>query len=74
VHSLALDRDSLNDRGWILELERLALRRATLVLAASEILAERLQSAYSVAADRIKVVAAHDEEALTMALQSINRN
>ncbi|QNP50975.1 glycosyltransferase [Hymenobacter qilianensis] len=74
VHSLALDRDSLNDRGWILELERLALRRATLVLAASEILAERLQSAYSVAADRIKVVAAHDEEALTVALQSINRN
>ncbi|MBC6606729.1 glycosyltransferase [Hymenobacter sp. BT188] len=74
VHSLALDRDSPNDRGWILELERLALRRATLVLAATETLAERLQSAYSVAADRIKVVAAHDEEALTVALQSINRN
>ncbi|SMB97687.1 hypothetical protein SAMN00120144_1585 [Hymenobacter roseosalivarius DSM 11622] len=74
VHSLALDRDSLDDRGWILELERLALRRATLVLAANETLAQRLQSAYSVAADRIQVVPAHDEEALTTALRSIHQS
>jgi hypothetical protein len=74
VHSLALDRNSYDDRGWILELERLALRRATLVLAASQSLSERLQSAYNIAADRIQVVSAHDDEGLTLALRSINKS
>jgi hypothetical protein len=69
VHSLALDRDTADDRGWVLELERLALRRATLILAATEELSQRLQSAYDVAANRIQVVAAHDEDALTAALR-----
>lgn len=73
VHSLALDRDTADDRGWILELERLALRRATLVLAASEELAARLESAYDVAADRIRVVADHDDDALTAALRSVTQ-
>lgn len=70
VHSLALDRNTPDDRGWILELERLALRRATLVLAASEALAQRLSDAYEVAAERIQVVPAHDDAALTNALRT----
>ncbi|MBC6990371.1 glycosyltransferase [Hymenobacter sp. BT491] len=55
VQSLALDRDSHDDRGWVLALERLALRRADVVLAATEEISQRLQNSYAVPAQRISV-------------------
>ncbi|PJJ48085.1 glycosyltransferase [Hymenobacter chitinivorans] len=71
VQTLAADRDSPADRGWILELERLALRRADLVLASTEALAQRLISFYNIPAARIRVVAADDTTALNDALTQV---
>ncbi|MCB2407644.1 glycosyltransferase [Hymenobacter lucidus] len=71
VQSLAADRDSPADRGWILELERLTLRRAELILANTEALAQRLTSFYSLPAARIRVVAATDTAAINEALTSV---
>jgi len=53
VHTLAADRDTPHDRGWIMELERLALRRADLVLAATAELQERLTTEYGLPAQRV---------------------
>ncbi|UOQ52684.1 glycosyltransferase [Hymenobacter cellulosivorans] len=71
VQTLAADRDSPADRGWILELERLALRRADLVLANTDALAQRLTSFYNIPAARIRVVAADDTVALNDALTQV---
>lgn len=71
VQSLAADRDSPADRGWILELERLTLRRAELILANTEALAQRLTSFYSLPAARIRVVDASDTAAINDALTSV---
>ncbi|TGE15185.1 glycosyltransferase [Hymenobacter elongatus] len=71
VQSLAADRDSPADRGWILELERLALRRADLVLADTEVLAQRLVDFYSLSATRIRVVTAADTTAIHEALATV---
>ncbi|WP_345073291.1 glycosyltransferase family 4 protein [Hymenobacter fastidiosus] len=70
VHSLAADRDTPADRGWALELERLTLRRADLILAASAAVAERLQAVYNFPADRCRVVAPNDSHALHEVLNS----
>jgi len=72
VHSLATDRDTPADRGWGLELERLALRRADLVLADSEAIAKRLTEEYDLAPDQVRVVAAYDDEALLAALRPLS--
>lgn len=69
VHSLATDRNSANDRGWGLELERLALRRADLVLATSEAIAQRLREEYDLPAERLCVVDAQNDVALSEALR-----
>lgn len=53
VHTLAADRDTPHDRGWIMELERLALRRADLVLAANAALQQRLTIDYGLPAQRV---------------------
>ncbi|MCC2547153.1 glycosyltransferase [Hymenobacter sp. BT175] len=58
VTSLATDRNTLADRGWVLELERLVLRRADAVLAATEALAEQLTSLYGLTPKRLRVVPA----------------
>ncbi|SHI54393.1 Glycosyl transferase 4-like domain-containing protein [Hymenobacter daecheongensis DSM 21074] len=70
VHSLAADRNTFADRGWALELERLTLRRADLILAASPAVAERLKTLYDFPAARYRVVAPHDTPALQAALNS----
>ena len=72
VHSLATDRDTPADRGWGLELERLALRRADLVLADSEAVAKRLIEEYDLPAAQVRVVAAFDDEALLAALRPLS--
>ncbi|TGE23103.1 glycosyltransferase [Hymenobacter metallicola] len=71
VQSLAADRDSPADRGWILELERLTLRRADLVLAHTEAVAQRLASFYNLPATRIRVVDADDTAAINDALTHV---
>jgi hypothetical protein len=58
VHSLAQDRDTAADRGWVLELERLALRRADLVLAASSALALRILELYDLPPQRVRRLSA----------------
>jgi len=70
VHSLAIDRNTPADRGWALELERLTLRRADLVLAASPAVAERLRAVYNFSADRCRVVDPNDSHALHEVLNS----
>ncbi|MET4106724.1 glycosyltransferase family 4 protein [Hymenobacter sp. UYP22] len=64
VHSLAQERATPADRGWALELERLALRRADLVLAASDELAHLLQMRYQLGPERLQLVDPADTETL----------
>lgn len=64
VHSLAQDRNTPADRGWALELERLALRRADIVLAASEAIASRLRTLYPQTASRLQVVLPEDTDTI----------
>ncbi|GAA3917788.1 hypothetical protein GCM10022406_00660 [Hymenobacter algoricola] len=70
VHSLAADRNTPADRGWALELERLTLRRADLVLAATPAVAARLQAVYNLPAGRCRVVDPNDSHALHEVLNS----
>ncbi|TGD78773.1 glycosyltransferase [Hymenobacter wooponensis] len=71
VHSLAQDRNSPADRGWILELERLAMRRADLVLASSDEVAERLRATYPAAAQNLQVVSPADTDTLNDVLSQL---
>ncbi|WBA43810.1 glycosyltransferase family 4 protein [Hymenobacter canadensis] len=78
LHSLAQDRDTAADRGWVLELERLALRRADLVLAASSALALRVLELHDLPPQRVRrlsAAAAQDParlaEAILVALQEV---
>lgn len=71
VHSLAQDRNTPADRGWIQELERLTMRRADVVLAATEELAQRLRAAYPLQAKQLQVVHPHDTDTLTQVLRQL---
>ncbi|MBC6696538.1 glycosyltransferase [Hymenobacter puniceus] len=78
VHSLAQDRNTAADRGWVLELERLALRRADLVLAASSTLALRLLELHDLPPQRVRRLSAsaaqdpaHLAETILAALQEV---
>jgi glycogen synthase len=73
VHSLAQDRNTPADRGWILELERLAMRRADVVLASSEKVAERVRATYPAAAQHLQVVLPADTDALNNALSQLEQ-
>jgi|GEM_PF-6342544 len=54
VHTLAQDRGTAADRGWVMELERLALRRADLVLTASSALALRVLELHELPPQRVR--------------------
>ncbi|MBC8085146.1 MAG: glycosyltransferase [Hymenobacter sp.] len=54
VYSLAHERNTPADRGWVMELERTALRRADLVLTASSDLALRVIELFEVAPQRVR--------------------
>ena len=54
VYSLAQERDTPADRGWVMELERIALRRADLILTASADLALRVIELHDVAPQRVR--------------------
>lgn len=69
VQSLAQERATAADRGWALELERLTLRRADLVLAATEEVARLLRTRYQLDGNRLQVVAPTDTDTIDAALR-----
>ena len=72
VHSLAQERASAADRGWALELERLAMRRADLVLAASDDVAHLLRVRYQLPPARLHLVHPTDTEAINTLFQQFD--
>ena len=54
VYSLAQERNTPADRGWVMEMERMALRRADLVLTATAELALRVIELFEVAPQRVR--------------------
>ncbi|RSK42370.1 glycosyltransferase [Hymenobacter perfusus] len=74
VHSLAQERATPADRGWALELERLALRRADMVLAASDEVAHLLRVRYNVAPERLQLVDPTDTETLNTVLHQLEHS
>ncbi|GGG56469.1 hypothetical protein GCM10011378_35810 [Hymenobacter glacieicola] len=71
VHSLAQERATPADRGWALELERLTLRRADVVLAATEQVADLLRTRYPAVVSRLLVLDPTDTETLTTTLRQL---
>lgn len=74
VHSLAQERATPADRGWALELERLALRRADKVLAASDEVAQLLRVRYNVAPERLQLVDPTDTATLNTVLHQLEHS
>ncbi|MBD2714909.1 glycosyltransferase [Microvirga sp. STR05] len=77
VHSLAQDRTAA-DRGWIVELERMALRRADLVLTSSSSLAMRVLELHELPPQRVRRLSSSDAqnpdrlaEAILVALREV---
>jgi hypothetical protein len=54
VYSLAQERNTPADRGWVMEMERMALRRADLILTSSSDLALRVIELYEVPPQRVR--------------------
>ncbi|MBC6612206.1 glycosyltransferase [Hymenobacter sp. BT507] len=71
VHTLAADRDTPLDRGWIMELERLALRRADLVLAATPELQQRLTADYGLPTQRVHLQPDNLADGLRQVLEEV---
>jgi len=72
VAALALDEAAPAERGWLLELERYALRRAHTVLVPSEALRQRVLAGYpALLPDRVVVCNVADAEALAAALATV---
>jgi hypothetical protein len=69
--SLATDLPNPAEHGYQLEMERMAMRRARLVLVPDEALRRRLLALYEEAAGRVRVVAADDETAVQKALGEV---
>ena len=69
--SLATDLPNPAEHGYQLEMERMAMRRARLVLVPDEALRRRLLALYEDAADKVRVVAADDETAVQKALSEV---
>ena len=68
---LAADQPHPTGRGWQLELERMALRRAQLILVPDEALGHRLRARYGSSIGEVRVVAATDEPAVRQALGEV---
>jgi hypothetical protein len=61
------------ERGWLLELERYALRRAHTVLVADEALRGQVMAHYHLAFDRVRVVKPGDENGIRTALAEVSK-
>ena len=68
---LAADGASPAERGWLLEVERMALRRAALILVPSEQLCRRLRAQYKGTIGEVRVVAAADEQMVQQVLSEV---
>ena len=66
--NLAADYAAPAERGWLLEVERMALRRAHLILVPDADLSFRLRTRYGTAIGEVRVVSQHDEAAVQQAL------
>ena len=66
--SLVADFTAPAERGWLLEVERMALRRAHLILVPDDGLRQRLRATYGATIGEVRVVPAADEAALQRVL------
>ncbi|MDO7854360.1 glycosyltransferase [Hymenobacter convexus] len=69
--SLAVDFACPAERGWLLEVERMTLRRAHLVLVPTEQVRQQLRAAYGADTGEVRVVPADDEEVLRTLLHEL---
>ncbi|MBD2723983.1 glycosyltransferase [Hymenobacter armeniacus] len=60
-----------HEGGWLLEVERMALRRARLVLVPSEAVRQQLQQRHGAEASEVRVVPAADEAAVQAVLREV---
>ena len=70
LSALAADQTAPAARGWLLEMERYALRRAQLILVPTEALRERVLARYPLV-ERVAVVAADDTEGIAEAMADL---
>ena len=66
---LTVDRPNPAERGWQLELERMALRRARLILVPDEAVGRHLRARYGSTIGEVRVVPAADEQGISRALR-----
>lgn len=71
VANLATDFTAPSECGWLLEVERMTLRRATLILVPDEDLCRRLRAQYGATIGEIRVVAAADESHVQQVLTEV---
>jgi hypothetical protein len=71
VAALALDFTSPAERGWLLELERMTLRRTTLVLVPNDLVRQRVMAEYGDIINEVRVVAAADEATVQRVLREV---
>ena len=71
VASLATDLANPAEHGYQLEMERMTMRRARLILVPDETLRRRLLALYEDAADKVRVVPADDETAIQHVLSGV---
>lgn len=69
--SLAAEFASPAERGWLLEVERMTLRRAHLILVPSEQVRRQLRRHYGSETGEVRVVPAADEDAVRALLQGL---
>jgi hypothetical protein len=69
--SLVTDFTSPAERGWLLEVERMALRRARLILVPDEDVRRQLQATYGATIGEVRVVPAADEAAVQRVLSEV---
>ncbi|MBT2557923.1 glycosyltransferase [Hymenobacter sp. ISL-91] len=74
VHSLAQERATAVETGWAVALERLALRRADLVLAATAEVADLLTERYQLPPGRVQTIAASNTAAINELLLHIEQH
>ena len=68
---LAADLPNPAERGWQLEMERMTMRRAQLILVPTEALHRRLKALYGSTIGEVRVVAAANETAVQQALREV---
>ena len=68
---LAADLPHPAERGWQLEMERMTMRRAQLILVPTEALRRRLKALYGSTIGEVRVVAAANEPAVQQALREV---